>query len=120
MFGRNSRPVLHATGCVRDRLLFATLAETGMRLGEASSLRHHDFHLGTGATPYIEVAGRQDHPRGARGKTLRGVISLQCVTVTYCCATEWPQRQRTGIFDRSASCRYLSPPAPGTVAIATK
>ncbi|OBG81716.1 transposase [Mycobacterium sp. E802] len=57
---------------LRDRLLFATLAETGMRLGEALSLRHHDVHLGTGATPYIEVAGRQDHPRGARGKTLRG------------------------------------------------
>lgn len=57
---------------LRDRLLFATLAETGMRLGEALSLRHHDFHLGTGATPYIDVAARQDHPRGVRGKTLRG------------------------------------------------
>jgi site-specific recombinase XerD len=57
---------------LRDRLLFATLAETGMRLGEALSLRHHDFHLGTGATPYIEVGTRQDHPRGARGKTLHG------------------------------------------------
>ena len=56
---------------LRDRLLFATLAETGMRLGEALSLRHHDFHIGAGATPYIDVAARQDHPRGARGKTLR-------------------------------------------------
>lgn len=56
---------------LRDRLLFAVLAETGMRLGEALSLRHQDFHIGAGATPYIDVAARQDHPRGARGKTLR-------------------------------------------------
>ena len=56
---------------LRDRLLFAMLAETGMRLGEALSLRHQDFHIGAGATPYIDVAARQDHPRGARGKTPR-------------------------------------------------
>jgi len=56
---------------LRDRLLFAVLAETGMRLGEALSLRHNDFHIGAGATPYLHVAARQDHPRGARGKTLR-------------------------------------------------
>jgi integrase len=56
----------------RDRLLIATLTGTGMGLGEALSLRPHDDHLGTGATSYIEVAGRQDHPRGARGKSLRG------------------------------------------------
>lgn len=56
---------------LRDRLLFAVLAETGMRLGEALSLRHHDFHIGAGATPFIAVAARQDHPRGARGKTLQ-------------------------------------------------
>ncbi|WP_458317560.1 tyrosine-type recombinase/integrase [Mycolicibacterium brisbanense] len=56
---------------LRDRLLFAVLAETGMRLGEALSLRHQDFHIGAGGTPFIDVAARQDHPRGARGKTLR-------------------------------------------------
>lgn len=56
---------------LRDRLFFAVLAETGMRLGEAISLRHNDFHIGAGGTPYIDVAARQDHPRGARGKTLR-------------------------------------------------
>ncbi|WP_460353657.1 tyrosine-type recombinase/integrase [Mycobacterium sp. ZZG] len=55
---------------LRDRLLFAVLAETGMRLGEALSLRHHDFHIGAGGTPWIDIAARQDHPRGARGKTL--------------------------------------------------
>lgn len=43
---------------LRDRLLFAVLAETGMRLGEALSLRHHDFHIGAGGTPWIDIAAR--------------------------------------------------------------
>lgn len=54
---------------LRNRLLFALLAETGMRLGEALSLRHSDFHISGGGTPYLDVAARQDHPRGARSKT---------------------------------------------------
>ncbi len=54
---------------VRNRLFFAVLAETGMRLGEALSLRHSDFHVGAGGTPYISIAARQDHPHGARAKT---------------------------------------------------
>lgn len=54
---------------VRNRLLFAVLAETGMRLGEALSLRHQDFHIGAGATPLIEIVDRQDHPHGVRVKT---------------------------------------------------
>jgi len=56
------------SGSVRDRLLFATLAETGMRLGECLSTRHCDWHVGRGATPFIEVVPRQDHPAGARVK----------------------------------------------------
>lgn len=56
---------------LRDRLLFATLAHTGMRLGEALSLRHHDVHVGAGDTPYVEVVPRQDHPHGARVKSGR-------------------------------------------------
>lgn len=54
---------------LRDRLLFAVLAETGMRLGEALSLRHNDFHISGGATPYVQVAGRDDHPHGLRAKS---------------------------------------------------
>ena len=56
---------------LRDRLLFAVLAHTGMRLGEALSLRHHDVHVGVGDTPYLEVIPRQDHPHGARVKSGR-------------------------------------------------
>ena len=52
----------------RDRLLFALLAETGLRIGEALSLRHVDWHAGRGDTPYVEVVPRQDHPHGARVK----------------------------------------------------
>ncbi len=54
---------------IRNRLFFAVLAETGMRLGEALSLRHNDVHIGAGGTPWIEIVERQDHPHGARVKT---------------------------------------------------
>jgi len=59
------------SGPVRNRLLFATLAETGMRLGEVLSTRHRDWHAGRGGTPFIEVVPRQDHPAGMRGKSGR-------------------------------------------------
>lgn len=64
-----------ASGCwegsVRDRLLFATLHETGIRLGECLSLRHCDWHVGQGGTPFVEVVPRQDHPAGVRAKNGR-------------------------------------------------
>jgi integrase/recombinase XerD len=55
-------------GSLRDRLLFAILAETGVRLGECLALRHRDFHTGTGDTPFLEVVGDGDHPHGMRAK----------------------------------------------------
>lgn len=57
---------------LRDRFLFALLAESGMRLGEALSLRHCDIHIGAGGTPWVEVVPRQDHPHGVRNKSSRG------------------------------------------------
>jgi len=42
-------------GTLRDRLLWAVLAETGLRLGEALGLQHRDWHTGRGDTPFIEV-----------------------------------------------------------------
>jgi integrase/recombinase XerD len=51
-------------GSVRNRLLFAALAGTGLRLGECLSTRHCDWHAGRGGTPFIEVVPRQDHPAG--------------------------------------------------------
>jgi integrase len=56
------------TGSVRDRLLWALLAESGMRLGEALALKHSDWHTGLGDTPFVEVVPREDHPHGLRVK----------------------------------------------------
>lgn len=58
-------------GNLRDRLLFATLAETGMRLGELLGMRIRDFVMGRGGTAYIEVVPREDNPNGARVKMMR-------------------------------------------------
>ncbi len=55
-------------GVLRDRLVFATMAETGLRLGECLALCHCDWHTGRGATPYLEVVPRDDHPHGLRVK----------------------------------------------------
>ena len=55
-------------GSVRDRLLWALLAETGMRLGEALALKHCDWYTGLGDTPCVEVVPREDHPHGLRVK----------------------------------------------------
>ncbi len=55
-------------GSVRDRLLWALLAESGMRLGEALALQHRDWHTGLGDTPFVEVVPRADHPHGLRVK----------------------------------------------------
>ena len=58
-------------GNLRDRLLFALLAETGMRLGEALGLRIGEFVMGRGDTAYVEIVPREDNPNGARVKMLR-------------------------------------------------
>jgi integrase len=61
----------HPQGSLRDRLLFALLAETGMRLGEVLGMRISDFVMGRGGTPYVEVVPREDNPNGARVKMMR-------------------------------------------------
>jgi hypothetical protein len=57
-------------GNLRDRLLFAMLAETGMRLGELLGMRISDFVMGRGGTPYVEIVPREDNPNGARVKMM--------------------------------------------------
>lgn len=59
------------SGNLRDRLVFALLAETGMRLGELLGLRICDFVMGRGGTPYVEVVPREDNSNGARVKMMR-------------------------------------------------
>ena len=58
-------------GNLRDRLLFAVLAETGCRLGEVLGMRISDFVMGRGDTPYVEIVPRHDNPNGARVKMMR-------------------------------------------------
>lgn len=58
-------------GNLRDRLLFALLAESGMRIGEALGLRISDFVMGRGGTPYVEIVPRGDNANGARVKMMR-------------------------------------------------
>ena len=59
-------------GNLRDRLLFEMLAETGLRLGEALGVRHEDWIVGRGSTPYIEVVPRENNRNGARVKNMKG------------------------------------------------
>lgn len=58
-------------GNLRDRFLFALLAETGMRLGEALGLRIGEFVLGRGGSACVEIVPREDNPNGARVKMMR-------------------------------------------------
>jgi integrase len=58
-------------GNLRDRLLFALLAETGCRLGEALGMRISDFVMGRGGTPYVEIVPRDGNPNEARVKMMR-------------------------------------------------
>lgn len=56
---------------LRDRLLLETLSETGMRIGETLALKHQDWVVGSGRTPYIEIVPRDDHPHGYTVKRAR-------------------------------------------------
>ncbi|WP_326545297.1 tyrosine-type recombinase/integrase [Mycolicibacterium sp. ND9-15] len=58
-------------GNLRDRFVFALLAETGMRLGEALGLRIGEFVLGRGETAFVRIVPRADNPNGARVKMMR-------------------------------------------------
>jgi len=57
--------ILDACQHLRDRLLFALLAETGMRVGQALGLRHCDF---VSRRREIRIVPRPDNANGARAK----------------------------------------------------
>jgi hypothetical protein len=69
-------------GNLRDRLLFAVLAETGMRLREALGLRINDFVIGRGETAFIEIVPRADNPNGARVKICVPAASMSARTLS--------------------------------------
>jgi len=57
--------ILAACEHLRDRFLFALLAETGMRVGQALGLRHSDF---VSRKREIHIVARPDNANGARAK----------------------------------------------------
>jgi integrase/recombinase XerD len=58
--------ILAACERLRDRFLFALLAETGMRIGQALGLRHADF---VSRRCEVTIVPRGDNVNGARAKT---------------------------------------------------
>jgi integrase/recombinase XerD len=58
--------ILAACQRLRDRFLFALLAETGMRIGQALGLRHADF---VSRRREVSIVPRGDNVNGARAKT---------------------------------------------------
>jgi integrase len=59
--------ILAACDRLRDRFLFALLAETGMRIGQALGLRHGDF---VSRERRVVIVPRGDNANGARAKCL--------------------------------------------------
>jgi Phage integrase family len=68
--------ILAACVRLRDRFLFALLAETGMRIGQALGLRHADF---VSRRRQVTIVPRGDNANGARAKT-RVVTSVPVST----------------------------------------
>src|SRR5258705_10561296 len=62
--------LLGACTHLRDRFLFALLAETGMRIGQALGLRHADF---ISRRREVTIVPRADNANGARAKTVTTV-----------------------------------------------
>jgi integrase len=61
--------IVAAQSRLRDRFLFALLAGTGMRIGQAPGLRHSDV---VSQERRIEIVPREDNASGARGKRGHG------------------------------------------------
>jgi integrase/recombinase XerD len=65
--------ILAAQTRLRDRFLFALLAGTGMRIGQALGLRHSDV---VSHERRIAIVPREDNANGARGKRGRGWVPI--------------------------------------------
>jgi integrase/recombinase XerD len=65
--------ILEAQSRLRNRLLFALLFATGMRIGQALGLRHEDF---VSRELKIRIIPREDNANGARGKRGTGEVPI--------------------------------------------
>jgi integrase/recombinase XerD len=70
--------VIEAQSRLRDRFLFALLAGTGMRIGQALGLRHEDV---VSWERRIELVPREDNVNRARGKGGRGSVPISAELV---------------------------------------
>ena len=71
--------ILAACERLRDRFLFALLAETGMRIGQALGLRHEDF---VSRERRVAIVPRGDNANGARAKcSLPAVVPVSAPLV---------------------------------------
>ncbi len=75
---------MDACGRLRDRLLFALLLDTGMRIGEALGLRHEDLHVAE--RQVIVMARRNDNRarvKGGRPRTIPASAELMRLYADY-------------------------------------
>lgn len=79
-----AQAILDACQHLRDRLLFALLLDTGMRIGEALGLRHEDLHL---AERHVVVMPRRNDNRarakGGRPRTIPASAELMRLYADY-------------------------------------
>jgi integrase/recombinase XerD len=79
-----AQAILDACQHLRDRLLFAVLLDTGMRIGEALGLRHEDLHL---AERHVVVMPRCNDSRarakGGRPRTIPASAELMRLYADY-------------------------------------
>ncbi len=79
-----AQAILDACQHLRDRLLFALLLDTGMRIGEALGLRHEDLHL---AERHVVVMPRRNDNRarakGGRPRTIPTSAELMRLYADY-------------------------------------
>jgi integrase len=73
--------VLAAPERARDRFLFALLAETGMRVGQALGLRHADF---VSRRKEVHIVPRRDNSNGARAKLASPVTIPVTAGLVHC------------------------------------
>jgi len=79
-----AQAVLDACEHLRDRLLFALLLDTGVRIGEALGMRHEDLHI---AERQVSVLPRRNDNRarakGGRPRTIPASAELMRLYVDY-------------------------------------
>ncbi len=81
---RQAQEILDACGHLRDRLLFALLLDTGIRIGEALGLRHEDLLI---AERQVVVVPRRNDNRarakGGRSRTIPASAELMRLYADY-------------------------------------